>query len=706
MKFNSIYVSKDGSDRNDGSAPDKAVKTVKMANMLADDHSEIMLEGGSVFEGSFVFKDKENIRIGRYGTGMPVVRSGDPSGFTLLRCRDVVFAGIKLEGKGWTVLNDSCGVYLVSSSEVRISGLEITGFHEAGINVKGCTDTVIEGCFIHDNGSTGIHTGADPSGKYCFNTRISHCKLYDNAGDRANRHNHSGSGIIIGGADKTLVEFCEATANGWGQRQHYVNGPVGIWCCCGCTNACFRYNIARLNRTQPGAVDGDGMDIDGEANNVLFEYNYTYKNEAAGYLFCEFYGDCTDTIWHDNTLRHCFSFEDDTRVGEYGALAISSPEDIPFTKMFIERNLLVARGDKHTTYNRQLPKSADDLFITNNVLVTSGCETISNTEHESLTIKGNIELKSADIQSDIVKHAPLLTEPRDLLRQPLFGYLKDGTCGEILSSKGAFALFSPVSSQNTAKGFRMMELQMYGPDFDGTEKTGDVVMYYDTIASSVVTRMRGAGAQFMTPLPWWTKDRRYIVRVKARLQSPAAEAYMFLQDIKGGEVRAYLNSPVDGYYYTELPFTGNDKWFDSGIFIGVCAESGCGDLYVHSMEFIELPEGENYCVPSDFDRLRGYRSFGDAYQDNEKIVLTGGAFIEKTFMADNELLQELKISYFNEDSKGSVYLKYNDKMIVKKLKRGENTVNVRIPVRTGKVVLGVSQDVFASGELILRDVRI
>ena len=101
-----------------------------------------------------------------------------------------------------------------------------------------------------------------------------------------------------------MVEYCETAGNGWAQRQCNINGPVGIWCACDCTNVVFRKNISHHNCTQPGGVDGDGFDIDGAVVNGLMEYNYSYENEGSGYLLCE-YGSGMD--WKNNNMRYCIS---------------------------------------------------------------------------------------------------------------------------------------------------------------------------------------------------------------------------------------------------------------------------------------------------------------------------------------------------------------------------------------------------------------
>lgn len=703
-EFRNIYVSGRGDDQNDGRTPATPLRTLAAAQQRLDGGTALLLEGGYAYSGSLLLEGLRDVRLGRYGTGLPRVESGDADGVRIRNSQNVLLAGWKLIGRGWASGNRTSGVHMLSSQNVTVKNLEVTGYHTAGIGIVSCRDTTILGCFVHDNGAGGIHTGSVSQEDVCYNTRIAYCRVYDNAGDYGNRYNHSGSGIVIAGADKTVVEFCEAAANGWAQRQYNVNGPVGIWCCCGCTNALFRYNIARYNRTQPGAVDGDGLDVDGESNNCLLEYNYTYGNEGSGYLFCEFYGDCTDTLWFNNAMRYCVSFEDDNRVGNYGALAISSPEDIPFHHMYIYRNLFVGHGDKKTIYNRQIPACAEELYITENTLVTSCRGAISDVSHANMTISDNAEIADEAVQRALIARAPLLSEPRDLLRQPVFRLLQEGNCADVLREKGAEALFVSSKKPALAEGFRMMELQLYGPDLEGSDKNGDVALYYDTLASSVVTRMAGAGAEVSTPLPWWTKDRRYIVRVKARLQSPDVKAYLFLNNVEREEARVYLHGSVQNYVYAELPFVGNEKWFDAGKYVGVHVESGSGSLYVYSLEFIELPENSVYTPAEDYLALDSYCSFGDVYEEDETLVLEGGAFVERQIPVINGRVT-VRLALAGETA-GCCYLRDAADTVKAVWEPGQDAAVLQYDTGAPFVTLGIAQECFAQGRLLLRGIAV
>lgn len=701
-----IYISHTGSDFNDGLTPSTPIKTLKLAAVkCSTDNTCLLFDGGGIYYGNLHFNNVNRLFIGSYGIGIPIIKPGNKTGIYFKNCNDIAVAKLKLEGEGFRICNKSIGISAENCTNLLVKNIEVSGFHIAGIHVGGCINTEVVGCFAHDNGAVGINSGSC-DGISSENVRIAHCKVYDNAGDYLNRENHSGSGIIIGGTNHSVVEFCEATGNGWAQRQINVNGPVGIWCCCGCTDVVFRYNIARYNRTQPGAVDGDGLDIDGEVKDGVMEYNYTYGNEGSGYLLCEFWGDCSDTLWENNITRYCVSFEDDTRVPGYGAINMSSPVDIPFDKLYINDNLFVAHKDHHCIYNKNIPSTAKDMFITDNILVTGGTPTIHTPDHPYMTITGNMDILDPEVRKDIIAHAPLLSDPRELLHQPVFELLKSGKCYEALQQHGAKSLFKSYPTPIKAAGFQMIDLQMYGPDTDGCDKSGDVALYYDSIRPGVVTRLTGAGAEFYTPLPWWDKNKRYIVRATARLQSPHTLAYLFIRDENGKEKKAFFSGTVAEYNFTELDFNASDKWFDPGKYIGVKLVEGNGSLYVYSLEFIELAAEDAYTVDNmAANSLADFRSFGDCYQAADGIALYCGSNIAKTIQVSASQIQ-VKLCCETNSSDGIAYVKCGDKIQTSELKEGCNEITLSLETGCDIATIGINQNCGDHGIIKIKDVKI
>ena len=581
---------------------------------------------------SITLSGMSNITIAPYGAGQPLIIPGAASGITLTGCHHITVSGIKLLGQGWKICNKSMGISIRDCRHVLIENVEVAGFHSAGINVFTSEYVDILGCYAHDNGSVGIATGGEQgeNTRRCRHIRIAHCKAFDNAGDYTTRRNHSGNGIVIAGTFHCVVEFCEAAGNGWGQRQTYVNGPVGLWACCGCDDVIFRYCIGRHNRTQPGAVDGDGFDIDGEVENSAIEYCYSYGNEGAGYLHCEFWGTYASKNWRNNHNRYSVSFEDDIRVGDYGALAISSPHEVPMEKLYVENNLFVA-GKAAAIYNRDLKPQVKDIFITNNVLITAGDEAIQNTTHVAMNVEGNDEIRDVAVRDAFVVAAPLLTNPRHLPGLPLYRMLEEKTCAAAIQSGNMAGLFGEHAGAGKkahapapAPGSRLMELRLYDMDLDGCDHSGNVRLSYDSLRPGVVTRLTGAGSQVHTPLPWWTDRRQHLVRIFARLTAPDTVACLFVRHDNGKpEERVYLAGNTSEYHMATLQFLPDDKWEDPGKHVGVRVESGAGDVLVHAIEFFELPENAPEAAAPSLDSLDNFRQYGDVYEEDGEFVLNG-----------------------------------------------------------------------------------
>ena len=672
-----IYLASDGCDENTGLVPEAPLRSLARAAEIIADGDTVRLRGGERFEGNVHISGKTGITVESYGIGLACIAAGDNTALYFENCSEVTVCRLRLEGMGYRVLNRSCGLKLDRVDTAKVLTVEACGFHKNGISVDGCTDVLVYGCFAHDNGATGIHTAA-MDGRSCERVTISHCRVYDNAGDLENRKNHSGSGIVIAGTRKAVVEYCDAAGNGWGQRQTYVNGPVGIWCCCGAEDVLFQYNIARYNRTQPGAVDGDGIDIDGEVSGSVTRYNYTYGNEGSGYLLCEFYGDSCDTLWENNRLQYNVSVNDDTRVPDYGALRMSSPDGVPFTGAYVEKNLFVAAPGLSCVYNQLMPDSAEKIEITGNCFVTGGESAITDMEHSGTVIRDNDCYAGSKLRDNLAD-TPLLTEPRDLIKQPIFNMLENGK-----PNITADNLFFSVCTPPKAEGFLLMELQMNGPDYEGTEKNGNVSLTYDSLRPGTVTRLTGAGSAVHAPLPWWEMEKKYVLRATARLQSPDVKACLFHIDEHGIEHRRYFNRSCASYSFVELPFTGNDKWFDPGQYVGVRVTRGTGSLLLYSVEFVELDADSTY-APADSGE---FRQWGDVYRVGESWELNGGAQIERTEdMPEGYIRLEINCTVHSGNGLAYICSPENEETVA--LHDGCNSLSIKTV--GGSVTMGIAQ---------------
>lgn len=702
-----IYISPAGDDANNGTSPEKAIKTLAGAmSCEIVSGTTILLEGKNVYEGSLILENLSDITIGNYGIGNPVIRSGENTALTLKECTNVVVYSLKMKGEGYRVCNQTSGISASGCGNLRIVNVEAMAYHIAGIRMSACKDVKVSGCFVHDNGSVGINTGAS-EGRLCEDILIEYCRAYDNAGDYGNRDNHSGSGIVIGGTNNCVVEFCEASGNGWAQRQNNVNGPVGIWCCCGCDNIVFRYNIARYNRTQPGAVDGDGLDIDGEVRNGVMEYNYTYGNEGSGYLLCEFWGDCSDVLWENNITRFNVSVDDDTRVGSYGAINMSSPQDIPFDKMYIHDNYFIANEKRHCVYNSNIPSTAKDMSISNNVLISDGTKAIQCPDQPYIVIKDNYCIEDRNTRFLAAHAAPRLTEPRDLLKQPVFGLLKDRKCVAVLEKEGFDALFTPLVQKKTfdeSEGILYMKLMLDGPDTEGCDRSGNVSLGYDSLRPGVMTVISGASSEIFTPLPWWDKNKKYILQAKARLQSPDVRAYLFLRDACGNERRTYFGGNSTSYEIIELEFEGNDKWFDTGKYAGIHLEGGEGNLYAEYIKFLEIRENSVYIIDKSISIQSGsLRLSCDCYRSANEILMMHGGSVEIELQAPSGKGVEFRFSVMSEDTKATAYMFSGNKKKIETISSAQNMISMDYFNTKEPVLIGIQLN-GPDGGLILKSI--
>src|SRR5207244_3991528 len=152
---------------------------------------------------------------------------------------------------------------------------EVSDFRVAGISTGGDVNSRVTRVDAHDNGGAGIETYGDHAGMpISRNLYIGNCRARNNPGDPKNRDSHSGSGIVVGGVDGVLIEYCEASNNGWDMPRQ-GNGPVGIWGW-NCNRLTIQHCISHHNRS-PG-LDGGGFDLDGGVTNSFLQYNLSYEN--------------------------------------------------------------------------------------------------------------------------------------------------------------------------------------------------------------------------------------------------------------------------------------------------------------------------------------------------------------------------------------------------------------------------------------------
>jgi len=312
------YVSPEGADANSGLSPDDAWQSID--NINAKDlqpGDRIYLRGGSTFSGKILLDSLDNGTVSRpilitsFGDGRALIDGGDEEGLFFDRCEHVIIRNLNFKGSGRKNGNTRSGLYLEHVRDVLIDSVEVYGFQKSGIFLYSVTDIRVTRVFAHCNGFAGIYVNSDF--KNSKNITISHCLAQNNPGDPTNTTNHSGNGILMGGVDGGVVEYCVATNNGWDMPRE-GNGPVGIWAY-NSNNITIQRNISHHNKTSGKGKDGGGFDFDGGMTNSVLQYNFSYKNEGAGFGFYQYSGAAT---WRNNIVRYNISVDDGWKNGQCG----------------------------------------------------------------------------------------------------------------------------------------------------------------------------------------------------------------------------------------------------------------------------------------------------------------------------------------------------------------------------------------------------
>jgi hypothetical protein len=302
-----------GDDNNTGTSPEKAWRSIGPVNRVDfEPGDQLLFAGGQEYAGTLVFRQEDSgtperpIRVSSFGTGRAVIQGGTGSGVQLHDCAHVVVANLAFVGCGRRSGNDANGVELLRTRFVELDTLDVSGFRLSGVATAGDERTRITRVDAHDNGFAGISTdplrGRGPRARDLY---IGYCVVRNNPGDPKNLTNHSGNGIVAGGVDGALIEYCEAFDNGW-DMPRTGNGPVGIWGW-DCDRLVIQHCISHDNKTAAGAADGGGFDLDGGATHSILQYNLSYNNHGCGYLLCQYPGAAR---WKDNICRYNISVND------------------------------------------------------------------------------------------------------------------------------------------------------------------------------------------------------------------------------------------------------------------------------------------------------------------------------------------------------------------------------------------------------------
>ncbi len=312
-----------GDDARAGTAPAAAWRTLERANradLVAGD--SLLLAGGQTFAGTLSLDNRSGdarqpIVVKSSGAGRAIIDGGQGDGVSLNGCAWVAVENLSVVGAGRKAGNNGRGIWLNRTRNVEVRDCGVSGFRLAGVELWGDQSTRLTGVNAVDNGGAGISVlsgwGDMPRTR---DLEIRDCVVANNAGDPRKLTEHTGSGIIVGGADGVLIDGCTATNNGWDMPGTQGGGPAGIWAW-NSDRVTIQNCLSYGNRSNAG--DGDGFDFDGAVTNSVMQYNLSYDNDGPGFLLWQYEG---AGPWHSNIVRHNVSYNDG-RKSFKSSLAIS-----------------------------------------------------------------------------------------------------------------------------------------------------------------------------------------------------------------------------------------------------------------------------------------------------------------------------------------------------------------------------------------------
>ena len=190
-------------------------------------------------------RSADDIQIGSYGHGRAIIDAGTGSGIVIENLSAVKISDLEIRGSGQET-NSGDGILITShvdpipANTVPYSGfvihkVEVHGFKRFGILLHsrwgtGLRDAHVTRAVSHDNGLEGITVLADEfPGTPNEDIYIGYSVAYHNHGTRG-LPGHSGSGIVLGGVKRGMIEHSEVVRERRPVRRlPKGTGPVGIW---------------------------------------------------------------------------------------------------------------------------------------------------------------------------------------------------------------------------------------------------------------------------------------------------------------------------------------------------------------------------------------------------------------------------------------------------------------------------------------------
>lgn len=328
------YISLSGKNTNSGTSSGAPWQTIAKVNSKVFKGDTILFQGGSTFSGSPYF-DKYDIGtsskpivIGSYGTGKATISSDTLYGIFFYNTAGFKIKNLIFKGSGRTTSKQAGILFYMDKDStthlpyINIDNVEVYGYRDPGISIGswkyqcGYDNISITNSLIHDNGSAGIKLYAQASNVH-KNVYIGYNKTYNNSGISTQTTGNSGSGILLGGVNGAVVEYCTSYNNGWLHSNSY-GGPQGIWTY-ESNNVTFQFNESHHNKTG-NTKDGGGFDFDAGTTNSIMQYNYSHDNYGAGFLIAQQY---SAAVAKNNVVRYNIG-ENDGRKNDYGGIHLWS----------------------------------------------------------------------------------------------------------------------------------------------------------------------------------------------------------------------------------------------------------------------------------------------------------------------------------------------------------------------------------------------
>lgn len=383
------YVSPRGDDRNDGSSPGQAWRSLARAERVAlEPGDRLLLEGGARFTGTITLKSteagsaEEPVVIGSYGGGRATVRAEGSPGISVHNTAGVQIRDLDITGDRAAYAREG-GINLyadgprggkldrVSVSDVAVSGFSV-GIAVGGIEKgNGFKNVTVRQAKLHANKDAGLLTygpqfdPAQPS--YAHDAvDISDVQAYGNTGDPQAGDRHTGDGIILGGVRNATVRDSSAHDNGSKSSAEAPVGPAGIWAY-DAKSVLLEHNTAYRNHTGSN-VDGAGFGFDENVSDSTIQYNLAFHNDGPGFYA---YTRHVNGAHTDNTIRYNITSDDGRKLARLGGLSVYG-HDVRNLQIYQNTVVMTALENGERAPALRLQPGQTGVSVRNNNFVTDG----------------------------------------------------------------------------------------------------------------------------------------------------------------------------------------------------------------------------------------------------------------------------------------------------------------------------------------------